>query len=97
MWLHDEGHLTRRSHLPVTQLNFGGIDGRRGRVARFQLGPLYCAGDARSAREEVAQAAPESCADLWKQGVTHVILLSLQITKNKNHQWNGQKRNCDTA
>jgi hypothetical protein len=26
----------------VMQLNFGGADGRAGKMARFQLGPVYC-------------------------------------------------------
>ena len=46
VWASDEGHLTSKSALPVTQLNFGAADGRNGRLARYQLGPLYCSGAA---------------------------------------------------
>ena len=68
MWLQDEGHLTNKGLLPVTKLNFGAIDRRSGRVAKFQLGPLFCSGDANVKRG----GSPASCVDLWRQGITQV-------------------------
>ena len=62
-----------RRQLPVMQLNFGGADGRGGKMARFELGPVYCSG---SAADQDAAAGwregPRSCRDLWRRGVTQV-------------------------
>ena len=65
-WLKDEGHLTNRSELPVTRLNFGGVDSRRGKRARFHLGPIFCSGLAKRPRT----GGPGDCRDLWLEGVS---------------------------
>jgi hypothetical protein len=77
-WQRDEGHLTNKSHLPVTQLNFGGLGqkGRKGqkrpREARFQLGPLYCSGadpgESGGGGNPSTGGSPSSCRDLWLRG-----------------------------
>lgn len=65
----DEGHLTSRSHLPVTQLNFGNVFGS-GKSARFQLGPIYCSGSSHKGGR--GKIVPQSCKDIWQQGKNQV-------------------------
>ena len=57
----------------MMQLNFGGADGRGGKMARFELGPVYCSGS--SADKDAAagwREGPRGCRDLWRRGVTQV-------------------------
>ena len=85
----DEGHLTNKDQLPVTQINFGGL-GRgksdHAREAKFQLGPLYCSGADPGdfgGRPDLG-TSPSSCRDLWLRGykqVSHHNYYSLQNTK----------------
>lgn len=46
----------------MTKLNFGNLEAE-GQEARFQLGPLYCGGEA----NEHIMAGPGSCHSLWKE------------------------------
>ena len=48
----DEGYLTEKDHLPVTQLRFGDT-GDAGSSASYQLGKLRCRGDGEYAIETV--------------------------------------------
>ena len=57
----------------MMQLNFGGADGRGGKMSRFELGPVYCGGS--GADQDAAagwREGPRSCKDLWRRGVTQV-------------------------
>ena len=76
-----------RRQLPVMQLNFGGADGRGGKMARFELGPLYCSG---SAADQDAAAGwregPRNCRDLWRGGVTQVCRRKM-VQKTSFYIW----------
>ncbi len=66
-------HCYFRRHLPVTKLNFGGANGRAGKLARFELGPVYCSGSSASAAAGSRwKEGPENCRDLWRNGITQV-------------------------
>ena len=72
-WNYDEGHLTNKSQLPVTKINFGGLGqpSSKSREAKFQLGPLYCYGADPGDRGGALRkhgASPASCKDLWLRG-----------------------------
>jgi len=72
----DEGHLTNKGQLPVTQINFGGLGRRKTkgenreneRKAQFQLGPLYCSGVDPGDLKDLGTSSPASCKDLWLKG-----------------------------
>ena len=68
--MQDEGHLTNRNHLPVTQLNFAGSRGIKEHSAKFELGPLYCSGRPSSRPKKFFSSSPSSCKDLLLSGVT---------------------------
>lgn len=45
-WVADEGELTDKKELPVSQLRFGDTGGPLDdKVASYRLGPLRCEGD----------------------------------------------------
>ena len=74
----DEGHLTNKDQLPVTQINFGGLGRGKSdhvREAKFQLGPVYCSGadpgDFGGGRPDLG-TSPSSCRDLWLRGYKQV-------------------------
>ena len=65
------GYIYEKNLLPVTRLNFGGVDD----FAEYTLGPFECAGQA------PVNEMPTSCADLWRKGHTLSGLYSVMGTK----------------
>ena len=83
----DEGHLTNKGQLPITQINFGGL-GRKTeehteneRKAHFQLGPLYCSGVDPGDLKDLGTSSPASCKDLWLKGYKYVSRVYPWLTK----------------
>ena len=72
-----KGHLTNKSQLPVTKINFGGLGqpSSQSREAKFQLGPLYCSGadpGDHGYADRKYGPSPASCKDLWLRGQKQV-------------------------
>ncbi|XP_059085915.1 uncharacterized protein LOC131882695 isoform X2 [Tigriopus californicus] len=82
IWLQDRGKLTDKSSLPVMQLNFGAVDARKGKVAKFQLGPLKCFGNVMDENGSF-RTDPSSCQDLWNQGITQVGYYMVRSRKDR--------------
>eukprot|EP00094_Tigriopus_californicus_P009679 TCALIF_09331-PA protein Name:"Protein of unknown function" AED:0.00 eAED:0.00 QI:258/1/1/1/0.5/0.4/5/85/227 len=64
------------------QLNFGAVDARKGKVAKFQLGPLKCFGNVMDENGSF-RTDPSSCQDLWNQGITQVGYYMVRSRKDR--------------
>ena len=63
----DEGYITDKNILPVSQLNFG-RNVKSGQTSRFTLGPFECTG---SSKPNSNQFLPTDCKDLFLLGHIH--------------------------